>query len=112
MIDDTDYHGDGFDVELHTNENESDFYSESDFKEESNEQVDQLRSSRDQRSPITPQRESSEENSQQDFDALFENEKVRNLFNKMLDQKVEAKLKEHKLTSNKAGKSKNIVERW
>ena len=40
-----------------------------------------------------------------DFDELFKSERVKKLFNKMLDQKVEAKLKQHRL----AGKG-DVVE--
>ena len=40
-----------------------------------------------------------------DFDELFKSERIKKLFNKMLDQKVEAKLKQHRL----AGQG-NVVE--
>ena len=103
------YKGDGFDVELHPNENESDFYSESDFEEMDQETTEDVGD--DQRNdPPEVRVGSSKDKEPQDtgldeFNLLFENEKVRNLFNKMLDKKVEAKLKEH--SGNGLGKSGN-----
>ena len=93
--------GDGVDVELHPNADQSDFDSEeSEYDDETDclvqeNQVDTLRKGNGQKPDNSATKVINEED---EFDALFENERVQRIFNKMLDKKLEAKLKEHNLS--------------
>ena len=107
-----DYNGDGVDVELHPNANQSDFDSESDYEQESSETEDTARGcqgnenkNEDEQIEQLPHGMVLDEVG--DFDSLFENEKMKRLFNKMLDQRVEAKLQEHNLTGH-GSKGKSV----
>ena len=92
--------GDGIvtQVDLHPNENESDFDYESEYDaddENHNEQDQPLSNDDCNRNENRNQAKTDED----EFDALFDDDKVKRLFNKMLDQRVDAKLKEHKLVT-------------
>ena len=94
--------GDGVDVQLHPNAEQSDFDSEESEYDDENDSNQVLGSQEVTALTSVDGRNEEERNEEDEFDALFENERVQRLFNKKLDKKLEAKLKEH--NSNETSK--------
>ena len=95
--------GDGVDIELHPNAHQSDFESEeSEYDEEEDclgkdEEMGNQGASISMNPETEDKEPSTQEATEDDFDTLFENEKVQRLFNLMFDRKLQAQLKEHQL---------------
>ena len=87
--------GDGVDIELHPNAEQSDFDSEESEYDDENEGNQVLGNQEVTALASSDGRNEEDKNEEDEFDALFKNKRVQRLFNKMLDKKLEAKLKEH-----------------
>ena len=96
VVDNRAYEGDGFDVELHPNENESDFDSESEYEEEDNEQEPPPKvgtgsspegrfNEKEHERPVCQSAANTSKSAEEEFDELFSDDRVKRLFDKMLD---------------------------